>query len=184
MIRLDRLDRRSVVAATVVTLVALPSLWLTSRNDPTVAPNVATAGVDLEASAAPGPSSSAAQDAPDPLGNPGGVTWERPEFPLEPTPTTVRDRVVTIAVPSDRSDRTVLTRATYRSSVVTPETCAARGLPLGTRVTVTNVDNGHAVTCTVSVVLGNASDDVVLHTSAFAGIADLSASPVPVQVTW
>jgi len=184
VIRLVQLDRRSVVAATVVTLVALPSLWLTSRTDPSVAPNVATAGVGLDAPTGASSGPSAIPDTVDALGSPGAATWERPEFPLEPAPTTAPGRTVAIAVPADRSDRTVFGRATFRSTVVTPSVCAVRGVPLGTRVTVTNVDNGHSVTCTASALVRNMTDDVLLHTSAFAGIADLSASPVPVRVTW
>lgn len=185
MIRLERLDRRSVLVATVVTLIALPSLWLTNRDDPSTAPAVAVAGMDL-----PDVATSSAASEPsghDALGDAGGAFLARSGTDRASSRTTdgaTERRVVTIAVPRDRSDRTVTGRATYRSSTVTPGICSVDGAPFGAQVTVTNVDNGYSVTCTASAVVRSSTHDVLLRTEAFARIADLSAAPVPVLVSW
>ena len=47
----------------------------------------------------------------------------------------------------------------------------------------TNLDNGHAVSCIANRVYTDGSEGIVLHTTAFAQIADLTDAPIPVDIT-
>ncbi len=66
-----------------------------------------------------------------------------------------------------------------------PGECAHRTLPFGTVVTVTNLENGASVTCTVAdrgpFVAGRIID---LDRDTFAAIADPGSGVIPVRITW
>ena len=63
--------------------------------------------------------------------------------------------------------------------------CAAWFLAVGTKVTVTNLDNGHTVTCVIADRTGVPDDQViVLDTAVFAQLADLVEAPIPVTISW
>ncbi len=56
------------------------------------------------------------------------------------------------------------------------------GVSSGTKITVVNLDNNRSVTCTTALSPGNAAGDLVMHTSAFATIADLTDAPISVEI--
>jgi hypothetical protein len=186
---LTRIDRRRVTAATVLTLIALPSLWLMSRSDQSTAPNVATAGVVVTHEGGSDAGATTLTDAPgrsDALGSAGGAFLERPEYPLaeSDTETQTGDGVIRIAVPHTSERNTLSGRATFLSTMGSPEICAIAGAPYGAQVTVTNLDNGFSVSCLALASPVANEHTVVLHTTVFASIADLTDSPVPVEFTW
>jgi hypothetical protein len=67
----------------------------------------------------------------------------------------------------------------------TQRPCIVPNLYAGTSITITNLDNGHTTSCVVvdSKTLG-AGIVVMLSSKVFREIADLTAAPVPVRVTW
>jgi beta-lactam-binding protein with PASTA domain len=73
--------------------------------------------------------------------------------------------------------------ATWYSYV--PGRCATWYLPFGVRVTVTDLANGHSVSCVVTDREGSAGDHAVdLSQTDFAELAPLSKGVIPVRVTW
>lgn len=64
-------------------------------------------------------------------------------------------------------------------------TCSTAAAETGTRLTVTNLDNGQTVEC-----VNARTDDlpagylVLLRTDVFERIGDLAQAPVPVRITW
>ena len=47
----------------------------------------------------------------------------------------------------------------------------------------TNLDNGHSVSCIATRVYTDGSDGLVMQTNLFAQIADLTDAPIPVDIT-
>jgi hypothetical protein len=164
--------------ASFITLVALPSLWLMNRDDPTGPATVAPSGVVVASENAP-----VATPAPHrSMGTVGGAFLESPEVPVERSRTA--DEPIAVAVPAARSGVFMSTRATYRSSIPSSSVCFVADAPYGARVTVTNVDNGRSISCIASVSnLGN-RDPVIVHTDSFIQVADLSDAPIHVEITW
>ena len=186
MLRLDLADRRRVALASAITVIALPSLWLMSRNEESGAPNVATAGIVVapadetpDGSIAPTTTTVPAADPErgDPMGEPGAAFLDGP--PADPA-----DGVVAIAVPQEAAGRYMAGTATYRSSVPGTDTCLIGTTAPAKEVTVTNLDNGRSITCRTTVAALSRPDDVILHTDAFRQIADLTDAPVPVELSW
>jgi hypothetical protein len=179
------------VVATAVTVIALPSLWLMSRSGDSGAPNVATAGVALDAArdqpttqADPSASAAASQAAP-------AVGVVRPDVMGTAAPATVSATVpeppptaVQIAVPPGTDASSLVGSATFRSSISSVDVCFVRDAPFGTLVTVTNRNNGRSVGCRASVSPIGEVDDIVLHADAFAQIADPTDAPIPVEIDW
>lgn len=187
MLNLDRADRRRVVAASVVSLVALPSLWLMSRDDPTAPATVVGSGVVVgpESSDEPAGADAARSyvaSSSEALGSAGGAFLVQPEVAPE-RPDTAGEPV-TVAVPARSSAPSATGRATYRSTVPGESICLVTAAPFNARVTVTNVDNGRSITCVASMSPVGSRDDIVLHTASFTQIADLTDAPVPVELSW
>lgn len=188
MLNLDRADRRRVTTASIITLVALPSLWLMSRDDPTAPAAVVTAGVVVgpEATDATADDTATApafpQLAQHAMGTVSGAFLERPE--TAPERSRVPTEPVSVATQAAPHGTVVAGRATYRSTVPGHSVCLVSGAPVNTRITVTNVNNGRSITCTASPLPATSRDDVVLHTMSFTEIADLTDAPVPVELTW
>ncbi len=154
-------DRRRLVFATIITIVALPTLWLMGRDqasDGTLTP-VAVA-----------------------------VNGGAPVFMAGPTtPPLPEPAVVSTTAPGEQATG----RATFRRwdsttvAEVRAAPCQTVLAPLGTRLTVTNVNNGRSVRC-VNVALEPPPNGalVMLHTEALLAIGDLADAPLPVRVSW
>jgi len=166
-------DRRRFIAVTVLTLVALPALWWanTSQNNST-SPNLAVAGID------PGVDAGTPENAPD--ANTDELDDVAPVFLEGPTSAAGAGQAE-IAIPAKPLIDGVVAKATFRSSVPTG-TCVVAGITSGSRVTVVNLDNNRSVSCTTVITPGGAPGELVMNTSTFAGIADLTDAPISVEI--
>jgi hypothetical protein len=173
--KFDLTDQRRLAVAAAITVIALPSLWLTSRNDEVGAPNVATANVAISPEA--GSTNNRTPGIGDPMGSPGAAY-------LDGAPAATSPGTILIAIPSEAPGTSVSGTASYRSSLVSEGVCQVKDAPFGARVTVTNLNNSRSVRCTASVSPAGILDSVVMHTDAFLVIADLADAPVPVEITW
>ena len=54
--------------------------------------------------------------------------------------------------------------------------------PNGSEVTVVNLDNNRSVRCITALAGAGDIDQLVLHTSAFSEIADVTDAPIPVEI--
>jgi hypothetical protein len=189
--------------ASCLTVAALPILLREGKeqhaNQPTVAvvaPGGQALASPLDGTSAGGPATTQAAartnggSAPPPGPSAGPSTTEDvPDF-LVGSPTTPPARTsITIAVPAGDSNSAKTGTASYRrwpaGASTVPNPCATWYLPVGTKVTVTNLDNGHTVTCTIVQRTGtDKTQAIVLDTPLFARLADLIEAPIPVRITW
>jgi hypothetical protein len=174
-LNLDERDRGRLVLATVITLLALPTIWLANRDEDgpsSSRPNVAVVGID------PGEAddAAAAEGAAefDPMG-------ESDAMYLEAGTTVVPPDSVVVIVGSDPNDQVATGRAIYRRSVQ-PGTCLFNGIRGGEDVTVVNVANGRSIECVASPYQDVLGDMLVLNTVQFQRIADLTAAPIHVEI--
>ena len=170
---LNDTDRRRIFAVTVLTLVALPALWWanTSENSST-SPNLAVAGLD------PGVDEAIAGPAQVPTDD--GLDDVAPVFLEGPTSAAGAGQAE-IAVPARPLIEGLIASATFRSNVANG-TCIVAGVTSGSKVTVVNLANNRSVSCTTILAPGNAADELVMSTKAFAGIADLTDAPISVEI--
>jgi hypothetical protein len=171
-------DRRRFTAATVLTLLALPALWLANTSDNSAAPNLAVAGIDPGIDTGGNPQTvSGANVAPDvdeDLGDVAPVYLEGPASAAGASQSA-------IAIPAKPLLDDITAKATFRSTVPAGA-CIVSGLTSGSVITVVNLANNRSATCTTILAPGDDSGDVVMHTSAFAGIADLTDAPISVEI--
>jgi hypothetical protein len=190
-LRFEHGDRARLVVASCLTVAALPFLLNEGKaqraeRPPTVAA-VAPGGEALASplgdEAQPTPPADGAALASTPTTDAG------PSFLFSgPTSPTTAPAIV-VAVPASTSPTAETGRASFRrwpagsTSVSAP--CAAWFLDLGTTVTVTNLDNGHAVRCVIADRTGVPDDQViVLDTAVFEQLADVVEAPIPVTISW
>lgn len=163
-------QRRRVAFATALTIVALPSIWLLGRDDPSMAPNLAAAGV-------PTPK------ADDATGD-ETLTPEVPVF-LENTLVVPPPFIDDAATPPPTTRATRLGDASHLQYPGSEPTCTAPTVPGGATITVINVDNGLSVVCKnqlgTNIPYGIL---IALDAELFVQIADLVDSPVPVRISW
>lgn len=174
-------DRRRFIAATVLSLLALPALWWANTSENSSAPNLAVAGIDVDAEADQSPSEPAAE-SPDSAAAtaPTDSNGETAPVFLDGPSSAAGAGQSEIAVPARPLIDDITAKATFRSSV-SRDRCIVAGITSGSRITVVNLDNNRAVTCTTVTAPGNAGE-LVLHTSAFASIADLTDAPISVEI--
>lgn len=166
-------ERRRIVLATVVTIVALPAVWLLDRDDPAPSPAVAAAGV-------PTPAAATESESDDTF------VPEVPAF-LDNTVVVPQPAVIDIAVPDSVNPNETEAMLTYKNyeniQVATP--CSTVAAPSGARITVTNVDNGQSITCVntlgMSIPIGS---DMAIDINLYVKIADLVDAPIPVRISW
>jgi hypothetical protein len=159
----------------VITLLALPTIWLANRDEGghgSARPNVAVVGIDPGEAGVETPGSAA--DQFDPMGDPGVMF-------LDPRTTLVAPDSVAVVVGTSPDEQVATGRGTYRRSVA-PGTCMFNGIRGGESVTVVNVANGRSVTCTTSPYESTGSDVLIMNTAMFQRIADLTAAPVHIEV--
>ncbi len=174
VLKFEPADRRRILMATAVTVIALPSLWLLSRNDPTGAPNVATLGVDVGGAAE---AATTTEARPDPMGAPGAAYLDGPTAGRGTGP-------IEIAIAGEPAGERRQGRASFRSTVPAASICTSNALPSGVTVTVTNLDNGRSVACRVQLAPSSTGDLVTLHPDAFLQIAVPTDAPAHVEISW
>ena len=162
-------DRRRFIAATALTLLALPALWWANTSENSAAPNLAVAGIDAEVDT---------DTATEPTAP--GTDVVAPVFLDGPSSAAGSGRSQ-VAVPARPPIDGFTASATFRSSVFRG-TCIVSGITGGSEVTVVNLANNRSVTCTSVISPGRARGEVVLPTQAFADIADLTDAPISVEI--
>ncbi len=163
-------DRRRFLLATALTLVALPALWWANQDDG--APSVATAGLAVDSG-----STGAEADDAVPVDDPA----DAPVF-LDGPSGQVGAGLAEIAVPVQPQLERITTKAVFRSDVGSPTSCTAPGVNQGADIVVVNLDNNRSVSCTARLAPSGAADVLVLHPDLFAELADLTDSPIPVEI--
>lgn len=169
---LNDTDRRRLIAATVLTLVALPALWWanTSENNST-SPNLAVAGLEPVGDAStPGVALTEAERLDD----------VAPVFLEGPTSAAGAGQSE-IAIPSKPLIEVVTAKATFRTGIPSG-TCIVSGMASGSAVTIVNLDNNRSVRCTTVLAPGDESGPLILRKSEFASIADLTDAPISVEI--
>jgi hypothetical protein len=172
-LRFDDRDRRRLGVATVLTIAALPAVWIANRDDPATGPNIAAVGL---ADAAAAPSTTVDVALADPMGDveaeylSGGSTLPRPA----PVP---------IAVGTSEGRVVATGHAIFRRSVGHVDHCLFAGVAPGEMVTVVNVDNGRSTECRCKPQRPDApAGELVMHPDRFVQIADLMSAPVDIEV--
>lgn len=157
-------DRRRILLASALTLVAMPALWWANQSS---APNVATAGIVVVDKSATAPTAEAGDVAPVFLDGPSGQ---------------VGAGLSEIAVPAPPAIAGITTTATFRSTLGSPSACMIPGIGSGQQVTVVNLDNNRSVTCTAILAPSSAADQLVIASELFAELADPTDAPIPVEI--
>lgn len=169
-------DRRRVVFATVFTVVALPALWVSGRDQAqtTTAPSAGAVGLETRTAGEAHPTTITTTYRPASpvfLGNAEGATAaDPPEIAIEQG----TDPVGNFADVKASFRR-------YQSS----DSCTTPYAGGGVRITVTNTDNGQSLTCRN--VLGPAvppGDGILVHTELLATITNLADAPISVRISW
>ena len=183
---LDNTDRRRFLLAALVSLLALPAVWWVNRDDPSSGPNTASVGVEVGGTLDGEP-----VDQPDDVVTIESTSGES-NLPSEPTvidqtpifldgPASAVGGVSQIAVPNADLLETIITRATYGNISGTGR-CLARNITTGQEITVINLDNNRTIVCRVTLAPETQAADLILQTSQFETLADLTDAPIPVQI--
>ena len=179
-LNLDATDRRRLVVAAALTLIALPAIWLFARGEPgngTAAPNVAgAAGVAVPGN---GVSSSQTEGTVDPFGTDNPIFVDGPSTPPKAV-------VVPVVVPASTEADHIDGLATYKhNDDPATTTCSATNAPFNQTLTVTNLDNGRSWTCVnkTPAVFGKGIE-IQLTTEQFEKIGQLVDAPLHVRISW
>lgn len=159
----------------MITLLALPTIWLANRDEDgpsSSRPNVAVIGID-PGEADDGTSSPTVSDF-DPMGGSGAMY-------LQPATTLVPPVSAVVVVGTSHGAAVARARGTYRRSVPTG-TCMYNGIRGGEDITVVNVANGRSIRCTSAPSESTEADLLVMSTTQFQKIADLTAAPIHIEV--
>ena len=176
-------DRRRFIAATVLTLLAFPALWYANTSDNSTAPNLAVAGIDPNIDPGVDPGDDVAGRASSAGAGAVAVVDDglvAPVFLEGPTSAAGAGQSA-IAVPARPLVDDFTAKATFRGSVA-DGTCIVNAVASGTRITVVNLGNNRSMTCTTVLAPDDDSGVLVMRTSAFANIADLTDAPISVEI--
>lgn len=174
-------DRRRLSFAALLTLIALPALWVISRDgaQTTTSPTAGAVGVQT-------PSLDGERNAQ----NATTTTEYVPRPPVfldgDVLSASAAAPPVQIQRGTVQQGNQVTVQATFRRySNPSNHPCTTPYAPGNAEITVRNVANGQEVTCR-----NNLSADVpagiglVLHTDLFASISNLADAPIAVQLSW
>lgn len=167
---LTQIDRNRIVAASLLTALLVPLAWLASgSSSQTVA--TATTAAATTTTFDVGIGSNATADAPVNLEGPTGAGAQGEGK---------------IAFPADLEGQYHRGTASYKRFPQSANTgCITSIVPLGTEITVRNLDNGRTVTC-LNINIGYVPPvaDIILNTRLFEDIGRLVDAPLPVEFTW
>jgi hypothetical protein len=160
-------DNRRVIIASIVTVVAIPALWIMNGDSSKSSSVVAGSTI---ATAPP-------------------TTKYKPETPVfveEQGQTPAQGGVININVAPAPSANSFVGKASFRrypNTLTRP--CTVPVAPDAAIITVINVDNGQSTSCNnILTFQPPAGIDIVLHTVVFSEIGDVADSPIDVRVTW
>ena len=169
--KLTVIDKNRMTVAFMLSVVALPLVFIASGKDAdgsdTSVATSTSSTIDVGLASDP----NAKADAP---ANLGGPAIGDPNGQGQ------------IAYPADNSGRMVRATASYkRLPDISKTGCTTNLVPLGSEITVRNLNNGRKTTCT-NINIGGvpAGSDIVLNTRLFEAIAELIDAPIPVELTW
>lgn len=170
-----------MVLAAMLTVAALPFLWSAKRDqavgsDATIGALTPAGGLDA------GPTIGPALDVLSPhLVEPaflGGTGTTLAPQPIQYDVVAARTGTVTTGLARYKRFRT-----SQAGGVKHP--CGTNLAPFGTRIVVTNTDNGFRLECTNRDVKPLAEGTVLLlDTDSFGELADLAEAPIPVELSW
>lgn len=172
-----------MTVATLITVAALPALWLMQRDS-------STPGSGGVAAAGPGGgiviSGSADEATSTTMAATTTVTGPAVTILTPTTATTVDAQVASATVPVDRR---VSGTATYKryTGYGTNNPCMAPRAPINAEITVHSQNTGRAITCTNVVSYTELPDPqvvVVINTETFLQMADTRDAPVFVEISW
>jgi hypothetical protein len=169
---MNMFERRRLLLAAAVTLVALPTLWWAKRDDPIAKPSVAAvdAGGGLAVATGSDLGAGAATPTPGYLDGPKDASVITPAQVVGPPA-------------EDRFTRGGF--ASFRTfDPAADQLCSVSFLPTGSRITVEDTDNGKKTTCVVFHERVLKGIVVVLDFRLFVQLADLSEAPIPVRIRW
>lgn len=158
----------------MITLVALPTIWLANRSDDGSAssrPNVAAVGFD------PGRADGGATVGNagfDPMGTSGAAYLDPPVSAAAAAPADV-------VIGTSGESVVATARATYKRSIY-GGTCHFNGAPGGADVTIVNVANGRSIECTTERRDGIEDGYLLMSQAGFQRIAELTAAPIHVEI--
>lgn len=179
---LDAADRRRITVASILTLAALPALWLFSSDQAAEqGAGVAALGVDGGlAPAAPAAEPDAPSSGFDDT-DPGA-----PVFMAGPTVPAPQEQKVHYANPTNQQSLTGSANyLRFDPGTGSARPCQVPAAPFGVAITVSNLNNGRQASClNVSITPITGSWIAVLDTEVFLEIADLVDAPLPVTLTW
>lgn len=172
-------DRRRLSLAALLTLVALPALWVLGRESAptTTAPAAGAAGV---------------QTASLVGGNDDASTTSTTAY-VPRSPVFLDGSVMpTVAPPMEVQHGTapngnhLTVRATFRRFAnAGGSPCSTPLAPAAATITVRNIANGQKVTCRNNRSVEMPADiGIVLHTDLFATISSLADAPISVDISW
>ena len=169
---LSRIDRNRITVVTIVTIVAVPLLWIASAGS--------RSGTESTNDTIAGTTTTTLK-----LGLATDITADSPvnlEGPSIESPTGTGQ----IAYPADNDGQMRRGIATYkRFPDIVKTGCATNLVPLGATITVRNLNNGRKVECTnLNIGYVPPNVDLVLHTDLFEDVAELKEAPLPVEMTW
>jgi hypothetical protein len=170
--KLDDRDKGRLLFVAVITLLALPAIWLVNRDHHERRPNVAAVGIE------PGSRDPSVTEAVpfDPMGPTGDGYLER-----VPAATSADTVVIAHGTTDGRAVGQAV--ATYTtSSSMRSSLCRYNGMAGGLAVTVVNVANGRSIACTTIPWPGADPDTLMMAESKFQQIADLTAAPIHVEI--
>lgn len=156
--------------ASVVTVVAIPALWIMNG--------------DSAKSSSTGTGSTVATAPPTTKYTPAP-----PVFVSGDDQSASQGGVININVAPAPGANTFRGRASfYRYPDTLTRPCTAPSVPDGALITVINIDNGQSTTCTnILTIVAKAEAmkvDIIIHTSVFSEIGDIADAPIDVRVTW
>lgn len=169
---LSRIDRNRITVVTIVTIVAVPLLWIASAGS--------QSGTESPSDTVANTTTTTLQ-----LGLSTDITADSPvnlEGPNVESPVGTGQ----IAYPADNDGQLRRGIATYkRFPDVVKTGCATNLIPIGATITVRNLNNGRKVECTnLNIGYVPPNVDLVLHTELFEDVAELKEAPLPVEMTW
>ena len=165
-------DRRRLALATLLTVLALPLLW-SSKDSSSPGTQLAVTG---------GPTQSE-------LNTPFEATDDAAAFLSAPVASGAGD-VITIDIAAPQSGNHLHGRATYRNwpdglSNGESRPCGSPYIPFGSRIVVTNTENGKTVACTNVTTRPLAGEtSIIIDTATFVELADLTDAPLVVDLSW